>query len=365
MLNALIAPLEQCQAGIGLGCASCQLQAHGSPVQAPDRDRQLSDRGESPYNGANPFVLTWGEFISAAFRGQNLNGLPDEHPREIFARLADVRGLGRVYRGDVMKRQLRRFDSALQNLGFNRPAATTTSDSRATVAQPQLPRPHQPATAPRRPAPYRYAPGRRQKATTTSNSTPARSAAPPNPSVKLSRPYETPQANIQLAPLPQDAQQRSGAMVLQRSSSNPALAIHLLREIEEVIVGWQRELKQILVQVQNLYLEGPMVNGWLESLDQDANRGSAPLRVLPTETYPSYQGRVRYELPRPAYRLCGRNEQGQIWSKVCPPEQVAAVSMAIARYQKLCQLLKKKQSLEHRLTNIAETLVRVHHTLKQ
>jgi hypothetical protein len=128
-----------------------------------------------------------------------------------------------------------------------------------------------------------------------------------------------------------------------------------------VIVGWQRELKQILIQIQNLYLEGPMVDGWLESQEAD------PVRSLPQnarQQIESHYGQVNYEFPRSGYRLCGRDDQGRVWSKPCPPHQVAGVSMAIARYHKLRQLLKKKQGLEHRLSSIAETLVLVHSRLK-
>lgn len=238
----------------------------------------------------------------------------------------------------------------------------------------QLPRPQEPSPhrRSRRPAPYRHTPGRRagsaaSSATagvTRSRATPARA----NPAVKLSHPYPKTAPN-RLAPLP-SPNQRGGQLVSQRQDTNPALAIHLLREIEEVVVGWQRELKQILVQLQNLYLEGPMINGWLESTATEQPPPQTPTAYTQSPaahgTYPAiYQGRVSYERPRAGYRLCGRNEQGQLWSKVCPPEQVTAVSMAIARYQQLCQLLKKKQGLEHRLSNIAQTLVRAHGTLKQ
>ncbi|WP_017306421.1 hypothetical protein [Spirulina subsalsa] len=133
-----------------------------------------------------------------------------------------------------------------------------------------------------------------------------------------------------------------------RHSVNPALATNLLKEIEEIVVGWQRELKQILVQIQDLYLEGPIVDGWLES-HHGQDGLSSPSSDLGL---------------RPGYRLCGLDEKGRLWTKPCPADQVASVSMAIARYQKLRQLLKKKQSLENRLSSLAETLVIVHSSLK-
>ena len=65
------------------------------------------------------------------------------------------------------------------------------------------------------------------------------------------------------------------------------------------------------------------------------------------------------------YRLCGLNEDGQLWFRHCPPEQIAVVSLAIARYQKLKLLLARKQSLETRLSQLAETLIAMHAELKQ
>lgn len=262
-----------------------------------------------------------------------------------------------------MNQPLRRFDSPLQTTRVNRQRPSVGQATKLKLPQPQNPKAQ---GAARRPAPYRYSPSRRAAAATT-NVPRTRSRPRPQtpPSVKLSSPHQ-PQSINRLAPLPNESQ-RGGQMVTNRQDSNPALAIHLLREIEEVVVGWQRELKQILVELQNLYLEGPMVNGWLESDETLPNTGATAAHPYPNQTaaYPTYQGRVSYEVPRPGYRLCGRDEHGKVWVKICPPEQVSAVSMAIARYQKLCQLLKKKQGLEHRLSNIAQTLVRVHSKLKQ
>ncbi|MCX7597003.1 MAG: hypothetical protein N2235_25305, partial [Fischerella sp.] len=50
-----------------------------------------------------------------------------------------------------------------------------------------------------------------------------------------------------------------------RNGANPALAMNLLEEIQEIVAGWQTELQKIVRQIQDVYLEGPIVNGWLES----------------------------------------------------------------------------------------------------
>ena len=81
----------------------------------------------------------------------------------------------------------------------------------------------------------------------------------------------------------------------------------------------EAELQQIVRQIQDLYLEGPIVDGWLESYPQTSQLGSQAI----------------------AYRLCGRDATGQTWSHHCPVNQLASVSVAIARYQKLQQLLER------------------------
>jgi hypothetical protein len=75
--------------------------------------------------------------------------------------------------------------------------------------------------------------------------------------------------------------------------------------------------------------------------------------------------KVTCESPRTGYRLCGLDAAGQTWSRPCPPDQVASVSLAIARYQKLRQLLTRKQDLETRLSQLAETLIVMHSHLSK
>jgi hypothetical protein len=197
-----------------------------------------------------------------------------------------------------------------------------------------------------------------------------------------------------------------------RNGANPALATNLLKEIYDIVAGWQVELQQVLKQIQDIYLEGPIVNGWLEShpspaateehdptpeepsltatlrhceVDQlmsyveeiCAAQPKAPKQAAVRETLPwndratatSTQGTARVErlssnfvskAVAPEYNLCGLDSAGQIWTRPCPPEQVASVSMAIARYQKLRQFLARKQYLETRLSQLAETLILLH-----
>lgn len=143
-----------------------------------------------------------------------------------------------------------------------------------------------------------------------------------------------------------------------RHAPNPALATTLLEDIETLVANWQQELRQVFRQIQNLYLEGPIVDGWLESQYRESGVSVETLSHQPN-------AKVILESPRPGYRLCGLDEQGKVWSHYCPPEQVASVSMAIARYQKLRHLLTRKEYLETRLSQLSETLVVLHGHLSQ
>ncbi|MEH2167136.1 MAG: hypothetical protein V7K41_10770 [Nostoc sp.] len=158
-----------------------------------------------------------------------------------------------------------------------------------------------------------------------------------------------------------------------RHGANPALAMNLLQEIQETVVGWQTELQNILKQIQDIYLEGPIVNGWLESNPTEPESGgTATLRHAEVDRLMNYVeeicatgGKVSYQSSITGYRLCGVDDTGKVWSRPCPPDQVPNVSMAIARYQKLRQLLGRKQSLETRLSQLAQTLVVLHSHIQQ
>ncbi|MBN3890961.1 MAG: hypothetical protein HWQ43_18010 [Nostoc sp. JL31] len=158
-----------------------------------------------------------------------------------------------------------------------------------------------------------------------------------------------------------------------RHGANPALAMNLLQEIQETVAGWQTELQNILKQIQDIYLEGPIVNGWLESNPTEPEPGgTATLRHAEVDRLMNYVeeicatgGKVSYQSSITGYRLCGVDDTGKVWSRPCPPDQVPNVSMAIARYQKLRQLLGRKQSLETRLSQLAQTLVVLHSHIQQ
>lgn len=169
----------------------------------------------------------------------------------------------------------------------------------------------------------------------------------------------------QQAKLPMLPRFKSTTFTSHRNGANPALAMNLLRDIETIVTGWQVELHQILRQIQDLYLEGPIVDGWLESQSAEDEITIPPLRHAEVSHLIDYVDDMCAKPPtvhssRTGYRLCGLNPDGQLWCRPCPPDQVPSVSLAIARYHKLRQLLSRKQELETRLTQLAETLIVLH-----
>lgn len=144
---------------------------------------------------------------------------------------------------------------------------------------------------------------------------------------------------------------------------NPSLAMNLLQEMQTIVGQWQAELQQLLRQIQDIYLEGPIIEGWLESGSSPTPTGKAkespellnPWKDLGVDQYKQATPNPNRSIPSTGYRLCSIDEQGRLWSRTCPPEELPSVSVAIARYQRLKQLLERKQELENRLTQLAKT----------
>lgn len=158
-----------------------------------------------------------------------------------------------------------------------------------------------------------------------------------------------------------------------RHAVNPNLAIGLLKEVETVVVGWQLALEQTVLEIQALYMEGPIVDGWLESHPSGSPQvmqpiGAATLRHAEIDRLMDYVEEIcrtphapdASEASRTGYRLCGLDADGQLWSRPCPSQQVPYVSLAISRYQKLRILFAKKQSLENRLNQLIQNLTLLH-----
>lgn len=163
-----------------------------------------------------------------------------------------------------------------------------------------------------------------------------------------------------------------------RPAANPNLTIGLLKEFETLVRAWQKDLEQTVQQIQVVYQEGPIVDGWLESYPPGGQ--TAPpsasvsmLRHAEIEYLMEFieqicqveQAQITEDMRRTSYHLCGLDPDGKVWSRPCPSEQVPYVSLAIARYQKLRALLTKKQSLETRLTTLLESLTLLHGQIKE
>ncbi len=117
----------------------------------------------------------------------------------------------------------------------------------------------------------------------------------------------------------------------------------------------QKAIEQVVHQIQDLYHQGPIVDGYLEYYPPAPEQSDSTLlrevcfeRVIDNleEVNSLTSGQEISELPGASYRLCGVDASGQHWSYPCPLDQLTSVSMAIARYQKLQQLLQQKYELE-------------------
>lgn len=162
--------------------------------------------------------------------------------------------------------------------------------------------------------------------------------------------------------------------------TNSALATNLLKELETKVGEWLTGLEAVVQQIQALYAEGPIVDGWLESFRPDGTfdmeaRQVAIANALNKITAPQLPSLRTVQPPdatsnptisethtdgKTAYRLCGLSDDGQVWCRYCPSDQIPDVSLAIVRYQRMQILLARKHSLESRLSLLTETLVDVH-----
>lgn len=159
-----------------------------------------------------------------------------------------------------------------------------------------------------------------------------------------------------------------------RHATDPALALGILREIEGTLLSWQRELQRLQLEIQELHMEGPIIDGWLESRPTQPATSPPEAEFIRHAEIDALMGYVNticdtapesmiQDMPRAGYRLCGLDADGKVWFRDCPPERVPQVSLAIARCQKVRQLVTRKNDLESRLSKLAEHLVSVHSEL--
>ncbi len=157
-----------------------------------------------------------------------------------------------------------------------------------------------------------------------------------------------------------------------RHDANPALALKVLQDIHGAVESWHSDLRQTVQMIQDLYLEGPIVDGWLEAMDgptpPQPDQAAALLRHADPQALSGYVDRICETLDQDSqppsgatasesgYRLCSLDSDGQLQCMPCPPEQVSTLSLAIARHQKLRQLVDHKRYLEAKLKRAVEVL---------
>lgn len=121
----------------------------------------------------------------------------------------------------------------------------------------------------------------------------------------------------------------------------------------------EAQLRRIVAQIEDLYLSGPIVDGWLESRLQvpepavttsSQDTGKQPVGQEEVNTPASEP--VLPELPHTSYYLCGVDAAGKEWSYSCPGEQLPSIIMAIARHRKLQQLLERMYGWETHLKQV-------------
>ncbi len=196
-----------------------------------------------------------------------------------------------------------------------------------------------------------------------------------NPNVSKSRPFTTsnldssvgitsettskavqPDFSVPIPPLQPNSQAPTLPIFDSNSAKNPPAA-------EEPIVVTTpptliQDLQLVIQQIESLYREGPIVDGWLESYacESTPSNDNTVDMATPLEYVKAAgslkQDKVICEAPRSCYRLNGVSSTGQQWSYPCPIEQLPSVSLAIARYEKLLQLLDRKHDLETRLQSL-------------
>jgi hypothetical protein len=202
-------------------------------------------------------------------------------------------------------------------------------------------------------------------------SNPAAATIDSNPAVQM------PKLGSQDLHLPKP---KSVTLTPHRNAPNPALAASLLQDMLNTVTTWQRELSTIVQTIQNIYVEGPVLDAWLESLAAPSPEETIAFRHADISQLLSFVEKLQAGKIQPddlnsiedyctaqknaTYRLCGINPDGKVWTYPCPAEQIPVISMAIARHHQLRQLRIRQSDLETRLSHFSEDLVRLHSHLK-
>jgi hypothetical protein len=139
-----------------------------------------------------------------------------------------------------------------------------------------------------------------------------------------------------------------------RQDANPILAAHMLQEMYKMVTEWQQELAEIETSSFNVTASGPILAAWLES--RTFKRGSTG-EAIPTPYITVEAIDLTAVDAQAGYRLCGLDEDGNLWTRPCPIAEILIVSRAIARYQQLKELTDRKQQIEQCIRHVLEDLV--------
>jgi hypothetical protein len=147
-----------------------------------------------------------------------------------------------------------------------------------------------------------------------------------------------------------------------QNGSNPDLALNLLQETLTLLQSWRSELQTVIRRIQEIYREGPIVDGWLECSTQKVEATTEILRHAEVSHLMGYVEQICADpsSTQPEYRLCGLSADGRVWSSPCPQSQLASISLAISRHQKLQPLLQRQHVLENHLQQAAVITTKVH-----
>jgi hypothetical protein len=140
-----------------------------------------------------------------------------------------------------------------------------------------------------------------------------------------------------------------------RQDTNPILAAHMLQEMYKLVTQWQQELQEIERKSLSVTASGTVLAAWLESRTFNRNSQGAAIPT-PYITVDGIDDLTAVD-PQAAYRLCGLDEYGQLWTRPCSMAEILTVSQAIARYQQLKDLTDRKQQIEQHIRHVLEDLV--------
>jgi hypothetical protein len=147
-----------------------------------------------------------------------------------------------------------------------------------------------------------------------------------------------------------------------RQDANPILAAHMLQEMYKMVTAWQQELQDITQKSIDITASGTILAAWLESRTFKLNTTG---EAIPTP-YVTIDSIGLTEVdPQAGYRLCGLDEDGNLWTRPCSMAEILSVSQAIARYQQLKDLNDRKQQVEVHIRQILEDLVHLRMKLEE